>query len=68
VRDILDAQLLDVLDAIQGEIFEDEVWRVTWATRDPLAGSSSGGRWSPDNSFDALYTSLDRDGALAEIY
>ncbi|MDA0823074.1 MAG: RES family NAD+ phosphorylase [Proteobacteria bacterium] len=68
MRDILDAQLLDALDAIQGEIFEGEVWRATWATRDPLAGSSAGGRWSPDNSFDALYTSLERDGALAEIY
>jgi hypothetical protein len=60
--------LLDALDSIQGEKFEGEVWRVTWAGRDPLAGSSSGGRWSPDNAFEVLYTSLKRDGALAEIY
>lgn len=68
MREILDAKLLDALDAIQGEKYEGEVWRVTWATRDPLAGSSSGGRWSPDNAFEVLYSSLERDGALAEIY
>jgi hypothetical protein len=35
--------------------------------RDPLKGFASGARWDP-GSFDVLYTSLDRDGALAERY
>ena len=41
---------------------------MTWATRDPLAGSSGGGRWSPDSRFEALYMSLEANGALTEIY
>ncbi len=31
-------------------------------------GNAAGGRWHPPNSFDALYTSLASDGALAEVY
>lgn len=27
-----------------------------------------GGRWHPSSSFEALYTSLDKDGSLAEMY
>lgn len=48
--------------------FEGIAWRVTWATRDPLAGGTGGGRWHPPNDFEALYTSLEENGALAEIY
>ena len=33
----------------------------------PLRGSSAHGRWSPNGEFEVLYTSLKRDGALAEI-
>ena len=68
MREILDAALLDAIDALEGERFDGNVWRATWATRDPLSGSSGGGRWSPDNDFEALYTSLEKNGALAEIY
>lgn len=68
MREILDPKLLDAIDALEGETFDGNAWRVTWATRDPLAGSSGGGRWSPDNRFEVLYTSLDEDGALAEVY
>ncbi|HUZ67975.1 MAG TPA: RES family NAD+ phosphorylase, partial [Beijerinckiaceae bacterium] len=35
--------------------------------RDPCLCSASGGRWD-DGSFDVLYTSLDREGAIAEMY
>lgn len=34
---------------------------------DPLADSTSGGRWAPKGSVRVLYTSLVREGALAEI-
>ena len=37
------------------------------AGRDPLQGSASGGRWDP-TLFDVLYTSLDTDGAVAEVH
>lgn len=68
MSDLLDPELLSALDALAGHAFRRSVWRVTWASRNPLAGSSSGGRWSPDGSIEALYTSLDADGALAEAY
>ena len=48
--------------------FNAPVWRVTWATRDPLIGGTGGGRWHPPNAFEALYTSLAADGAMAEMY
>lgn len=66
--DWLDPELLASLDALEGQSFRGDVWRVTWATRNPLAGNSGGGRWSPEGQFDVLYTSLRQDGALAEAY
>ena len=63
-----DPDLLDALEALEPEPLETFAWRVTWATRDPLAGGTGGGRWHPPNDFEALYTSLDQDVALAEIY
>ncbi len=66
--DFLDPTLLAGLDALEGRRFRGDVWRVTWATRNPLAVSSSGGRWSPEGRFDVLYTSLQENGALAEAY
>ena len=48
--------------------FDGVVWRVTWATRDPLVGGTAGGRWHPPNDFEALYASLDENGAMAEVY
>ena len=66
---MLDPEILDYLDQLQeNKPFNGEVWRVTWKGRDPLVGSASGGRWSPQNDFEALYASLEKDGALAEIY
>jgi hypothetical protein len=62
-----DRAILDALDAIDPKPFEGEVWRVTRKDREALRGSSTHGRWSPNGEFEVLYTSLERDGALAEI-
>jgi RES domain-containing protein len=62
-----DRALLDALDDIDPIPFDGPVWRVTREGRNPLLGSGAGGRWSPPGEFEALYTSLDPEGALAEI-
>ena len=62
-----DRAILDALDAMEPEAFSGDVWRITGRGRDPLQGSSAPGRWTPPGEFDVLYTSLERDGALAEI-
>jgi hypothetical protein len=63
-----DRRVLDALEAIDPERFAGEAWRVTRKGRDPLRGSAADGRWSPGGGeFEALCTSLERDGALAEI-
>lgn len=59
-----------LLDAIEAEIpvsFEAELWRVVSDGRDPLQPGRAGGRWD-DGTFDALYTSTERDGAIAEAW
>lgn len=66
-RRVHDRAILDALDAIDPTPFEGEVWRVIPKGRDPLRGSSTHGRWSPNGEFEVLYTSLERDGALAEV-
>jgi hypothetical protein len=67
-RPVHDRGILDALEAIDPEPFGGEVWRVTRKGRDALRGSAANGRWSPSGAeFEALYTSLERDGALAEI-
>lgn len=62
-----DPELLDVLDAHIGVAFAGDVWRVTREGRDVLQGHASKSRWDP-GTFDVLYASLERKGALAEIY
>ena len=67
-RSAHDRSILDALEAIDREPFAGEVWRVTRKGRDPLRGSAANGRWSSSGGeFEVLYTSLERDGALAEI-
>jgi RES domain len=67
-RPVHDRSMLDTLEAIDPERFVGEAWRVTRKGRDPLRGSAANGRWSPGGGeFEVLYTSLERDGALAEI-
>ena len=65
---IHDPDLLDALEAMEPQAIDRSVWRVTWATRDPLVGGTGGGRWHPPGDFEALYASLEEDGAMAEIY
>ncbi len=59
-----------LLDAIGAETpvgFRGSVWRVVTEGFDPLRPSRAGGRWD-DGSFDVLYTSESRDGAVAESW
>jgi RES domain-containing protein len=43
------------------------LWRVSRHGRDPLQGGRSLSRWC-NGEFDVLYTSLERDGAVAEVH
>jgi len=62
-----DIGLLDAIDAFAREPFAATVWRVARDGRDPLLGARSTSRWC-NGSFDVLYTSLEREGAIAEIH
>ncbi len=62
-----DPDLLDRLEAWPRVSFDGEVFRATRLSLDPLAGSYNGGRWMSPDAAAILYTSLERDGALAEI-
>lgn len=68
---IHDQTLVDRLSELRQERFEGEVFRATRVGADPAAPSNSGGRWAPppqgDPGLYVLYTSLERDGALAEV-
>jgi len=62
-----DSALIDAIEAVPPERFEGTVWRVAREHRDPCQCSASGGRWD-DGTFDVLYTSLEQNGAIAEMY
>ena len=62
-----DRAVLDALDAMDPVPFDNIVWRITRAGRGATLGSAASGRWSPGGSVEVLYTSLEREGALAEI-
>lgn len=64
---IHDPTLLDRLDALPKVSFDGQVYRATRQSLDPLAASYNGGRWMTRDAAAILYTSLERDGALAEI-
>src|SRR5216683_1560192 len=64
---IHDRVVLDALAALDPEPFRGGVWRVTRKGREPLRGGAADGRWSSSGEFEVLYTSLEREGALAEI-
>ena len=67
IRHARDPDLLDALDAHEGVAFEGDVWRIVREGRDVLLGYPSKARWDP-GGFDVIYTALQREGALAEIY
>ncbi len=62
-----DRALLDALESAETTAVGQGVWRVARAGRDPLRGSAADGRWSPGGPVEVLYTSMEREGALAEI-
>lgn len=64
---IHDPDLMERLDALPKESFDGEAFRATRQSLDPLASSYSGGRWMRQDGAGVLYTSLVREGALAEI-
>jgi len=64
---IHDRVILDALEALDPEPFNETVWRVTRKGREPLRGSGADGRWGTSGEFEVLYTSLVREGAVAEI-
>jgi len=61
-----DNRLIDAIEAITPVAYSGVVWRVVRQGRDPTQCSRSGGRWD-DGTFDVLYTSQRREGALAEM-
>jgi hypothetical protein len=64
---IHDRAILDALEALDPAPFSGKVWRVTRKGREPVRGAAAEGRWGASGEFEVLYTSLERDGALAEI-
>ncbi len=62
-----DPALLDKVDSLRREDYVGEVWRVGREGREPTLGYPSNARWDP-GTFDVLYTSEARDGALSEVF
>ena len=60
-----DQALLDALESVGVSPFAGLVWRSVHEGHDPLACGRPGGRWD-DGTFDVLYTSESRRGAIAE--
>jgi RES domain len=64
---IHDPQLIDYLSSLGTREFEGDVFRATRRNLEPNTPSTSGGRWAQRDGAAVLYTSLQREGALAEI-
>lgn len=68
---IHDHDLLRRLSAIPMRTFDGQVFRVTSMTRDPTEASLNGGRWGAAENHSpgtpVLYTSMEPEGALAEV-
>ena len=62
-----DRDLLETLSAFTPVRFDGEVFRATRLSLNALAPSASGGRWMVPGETATLYTSMQADGALAEI-
>src|SRR5262249_4947024 len=62
-----DNSLIDAIESIPGTTYRGTAWRVVRASKDVLAPSAPGGRWD-DGTFDVVYASQSRDGAVAEMY
>ena len=64
---IREPELIDFLAGKAPETFSGKVFRATRLGLDPTTPSTAGGRWMPRDGLSVLYTSLEREGALAEI-
>ncbi|MBY0532022.1 MAG: RES family NAD+ phosphorylase [Xanthobacteraceae bacterium] len=64
---IHDRAILDALEDLTPESLQLRVWRVTRKGRDPLRGTAAHGRWTSIGEFEVLYTSVEKNGALAEV-
>jgi RES domain len=64
---VRDTKILDYLSGLTKEQFSATVYRATSQTLDPIAPSATGGRWMLRDSMAVLYTSIEREGALAEL-
>jgi RES domain-containing protein len=62
-----DLALLDQIDALPRSVFAGSAWRLVREGRDPLQGGPSMSRWC-NGEFAVLYTSLEHDGATAELH
>lgn len=62
-----DPKILDTLSSLNATSIQAKVYRAVFAGRDPTIGSLAGGRWSPPQTFEALYTSLHPGCAIAEV-
>jgi RES domain-containing protein len=62
-----DLELLDKVDVLPRIAYEGTAWRIAREGRDPLQGHPAAARWDP-GTFDVIYTSLAREGSLAEIH
>ncbi len=62
-----DPQLIERLGDFPTASFAGDVFRATPQGLDALTRSRSGGRWATTDQFPVLYTSMEREGALAEV-
>lgn len=65
ISGVRDQKLLDALEQLPQRPYSGKVWRSVKEGRDPLACWRSGGRWD-DKTFDVLYTSETKQGAIEE--
>jgi RES domain-containing protein len=64
---IHDRAILDALEDFDPEALDHTVWRVARKGRDPLRGAVANGRWNSIGELEVLYTSIEAEGALAEV-
>ena len=67
LRRARDLRLLDHVDAYPRRPYSGVLWRVVRDGRDPLQAARAASRWC-NGRFDVLYTSLEREGAIAEVH
>ncbi len=66
IRKRRDYKLIDAIEEVEPVRYSGNVWRIVRKGRDPTQCSRSGGRWD-DGTFDVLYTSQSKGGAISEM-